>query len=300
MPTNEERTFDQATIQTSDIPKEVIEQVKAIQKQIPKEYLIDSEDSEGWVENGLQLLHHITILFGIAEDETTLDKVKNIYKKCSPMKISFDKLDYFENKDEGYKVLVIRCESPELAELNKELSDNIENEHHKGEYKPHLTIAYMSKELEELPKLEPMTWTISNVEISKSDNTQEEISFEKKANKVNWVIKVSDIGKKQTLLETKRNLDLIIKYIQSKKIDEVISHFTDWLYLDSSNIYAFRYDNDTKVMEVQFKDRNGEPGAIYEYENVPLEEAHALNDAASHGSYFYYHIRTEFPYARID
>lgn len=64
--------------------------------------------------------------------------------------------------------------------------------------------------------------------------------------------------------------------------------------VDSSNLYAIGYDEEIKVLEVEFNS-----GQVYEYYNVPKVIYSALMSAASHGQYFSQNIRTSYKYKRI-
>ena len=63
--------------------------------------------------------------------------------------------------------------------------------------------------------------------------------------------------------------------------------------LDSSNLDEVRYYPDDEMLYVQFKSN-----AVYRYHKVPRKVFIALLKADSHGSFFYYNIRTSFKYER--
>jgi len=171
------QVFDNASIQTSDIPKEAINKIKEIQKNIPKNILFTDYDDE-WIIDGLQDFHHITILYGIKDED--IDRAKEIAKNYTPIKIECDKISYFDNsEDEGCYVLKLDCKSKELENLHNELKENLENEH-RDNFHPHLTIAYLSEKLDTMPEIEPISFIIDEIEISKTDGTQEKIKLNKK------------------------------------------------------------------------------------------------------------------------
>ncbi len=62
----------------------------------------------------------------------------------------------------------------------------------------------------------------------------------------------------------------------------------------SSNIAAIGYNQETRTLEVEFRD-----GAVYEYYDVPPNEHAALMNAASHGKYLHTCIRDRYRYRRI-
>jgi len=62
----------------------------------------------------------------------------------------------------------------------------------------------------------------------------------------------------------------------------------------SSNLKSVGYDPKTRVLEIEFLN-----GAVYQYDNVPLEVYKGLMKASSHGKYFHAHIRDRYPYRRV-
>jgi 2'-5' RNA ligase len=168
------RKFDKATIQTDDIPPDVEAVVRDLQKTIDKDILYKGEDEEGWIEGGLQQLLHITVLYGI--DTKDLDKIEEELDKAEEMPIKLNKLEYFDSSPE-YTVAVIRCNSTSLTALSDKLRDLVPNEQHDGEYKPHITVAYLKKgeklANEDIPKIE---WAISNIQVSKPDGEVEDLT----------------------------------------------------------------------------------------------------------------------------
>ncbi len=61
----------------------------------------------------------------------------------------------------------------------------------------------------------------------------------------------------------------------------------------SSYLASVGYDYDDNVMEVEFTD-----GAIYQYKCADSEVRDIL-DADSRGQWFYYNVRTSFPFRKI-
>jgi hypothetical protein len=65
-------------------------------------------------------------------------------------------------------------------------------------------------------------------------------------------------------------------------------------YLQSSNLLAVRYQPYTGVLEVAFHD-----GHVYQYFKVPAKLYSELMHASSHGSFFNYNIRRQFPFRKV-
>lgn len=64
--------------------------------------------------------------------------------------------------------------------------------------------------------------------------------------------------------------------------------------VSSSNLAAVGYAEDTKRLQVQFKN-----GLNYEYSGVPKRTYEELLSADSIGSYFAQNIRNDFPYKKL-
>jgi 2'-5' RNA ligase len=154
-------TFEKASLQTSNIPKELLDVIRDIQKSIPEDKLYTGEDDE-WVKNGLQKKIHLTILFGVKDNDANV--AKEIFGKYTNTAIETKKLRYFDNDD--CTVAVVECKSKELQKLHKELVDNIEIEETHDNYIPHITIAYLKKGERIDAEIPDIKWDINNFEIS--------------------------------------------------------------------------------------------------------------------------------------
>ncbi len=88
--------------------------------------------------------------------------------------------------------------------------------------------------------------------------------------------------------------DLISQWMGTSTAEEIADIESKLLPVESSNLAAVGYNLDTNELEVAFLD-----GSVYRYFEVPLEEANALMDAPSHGTYFYWNIRLNYAYERI-
>ena len=64
--------------------------------------------------------------------------------------------------------------------------------------------------------------------------------------------------------------------------------------VSSSNIRSVGYETTTQTLEIEFHG-----GRIYRYSGVAYEVYQSLMSAASIGSYFYAHIRDQYPYTRV-
>lgn len=167
--------YDHGTVQTSDISETVIDAIKDIQKNIDKDKLYDGEDEPGWVENGIQKLFHITVLFGV--NDNIEDEVKKVFDKYRPVHIETTNIKYFSS-DPNYDVAVVRCKSEELTKIHDELKNSLENKETYPNYKPHITIAYLKKgeRLDDVEQISNISWEVDSLDISTSDGNLEKIS----------------------------------------------------------------------------------------------------------------------------
>lgn len=163
-----EQIFDNASIQTSDLSKELITQIRNMQSSIPSDILYDGED-DIFVENGIQLQLHATLLYGV-DNETD---ISSIISKYPDIKIKATDIDYFDS--ENYTVAIVKHESPELTKLHDELKANIENKDSYDTYTPHTTIAYLNKGERIAIDFKPVEWAITEFEIVKTDGSVEVI-----------------------------------------------------------------------------------------------------------------------------
>ena len=68
----------------------------------------------------------------------------------------------------------------------------------------------------------------------------------------------------------------------------------DWIKVVSSNISRFRYDPDTKVLEIEFHG-----SGLYQFFDVPIQLFEGLMNANSHGKYFNQNIKAHYRYERL-
>jgi hypothetical protein len=172
--------FDQQTLQTSDVPEELIAQIKAIQEDIYPDSLNDVQDEEGWIKDGLQQKFHITILYGVEDKDKK--KITEIVKNFaeSGLHCKTGDIEYFDNeKDEGdkYTCAVLRIESDGLDKLHKTLKRQVPNDDKYPEYKPHIAIAYLGfKDRLLNAKIEPIEWVIKDIEMTTRKGKLKKIS----------------------------------------------------------------------------------------------------------------------------
>ena len=174
----EKKVFENGLIQTSSIPKELENIVRYIQMHIPGEKLTGYADERGWVEDGIQSLLHITILFGVQENVG--NEVAEIYGKYKPIEIRTGDIKYFDVPERDYSVAYLEIESEKLRKFHNELKDNIENKHYDeyGKFEPHITIAYLklNERIEKVP-FKGIKWQIEDIELVNTKGQMEKIAL---------------------------------------------------------------------------------------------------------------------------
>lgn len=170
--------FNSGTIQTGDVPEEVQTIIGDIQKSIPKEKLYYDRDIEGQIEDGLMLWHHITLLWGIEDNEEVKDKVRAIFEKYKGLEITLSDIGYWDDKKKDYTIVYWTVVSGDLNTLHEELKREIPNKDTQ-EFRPHITIAYLKlgERLPEVSREEVKipTWNVDVLEISTPNGEIERI-----------------------------------------------------------------------------------------------------------------------------
>lgn len=126
---SKKRSYSCLMLDCKDLGKDI----KAIQSEIDKEDLYDEDGS------GLEKEFHITILYGIHEQNP--DAVKEEIE-FEPMEYELTGLSLFETDD--YDVLKCTVKSKDLRKWNKECTQTLDFTNNYPEYKPHLTVAYLN------------------------------------------------------------------------------------------------------------------------------------------------------------
>lgn len=111
---------------------ELKSELTAIQKEIDHE---DLYDEEGY---GLEKEPHITVLYGIHEQDSK--RVKDRLG-LNPIEYEITGLSLFKNDD--YDVLKCSVKSDDLKKLNKHCCDKLDFTNDYPTYTPHMTVAYL-------------------------------------------------------------------------------------------------------------------------------------------------------------
>ena len=94
------------------------------------------------------------------------------------------------------------------------------------------------------------------------------------------------------------------QYVQAKSRYGNSRAATDKLVkVKSSNIWAYALDvtlgENSGTLYVQFKNKNGGAGDIYQYFNFPIKMWHKFISAPSKGHYFWKTVRNKFRYRKL-
>ncbi len=106
---------------------------------IPEGDLYINEDAG---MDGYEDTPHVTIKYGLHDSDPK--KLKDLIDGYGPITIQLGLVEKFDTNPD-FDVLKITVESPQLRELNKYISDNMEHTDTFDEYKPHATLAYIKK-----------------------------------------------------------------------------------------------------------------------------------------------------------
>lgn len=122
--------------------------------------------------------YHITIAFfgddwPVSEAAKTLETTFETLKKFKPFKVKSSKIGCFPKGGNGVPILA-KIESDELHKLNNTLKEAYDEEGiefskvHK-EFKPHITLSYSDKEIDE-EKIEPIEFMVHEIVLWCGDN----------------------------------------------------------------------------------------------------------------------------------
>jgi DNA ligase D-like protein (predicted 3'-phosphoesterase) len=117
-------------------PKELVDKVLALHKDIDPE---DVYDDEG--DKGLETEPHVTILYGFNSDDDR--RVWRQVGNLQSLTAELGETSLFENPN--YDVLKLDVTGPGLQNLHDKVKDDIWTTETHKDYKPHMTIAYLKK-----------------------------------------------------------------------------------------------------------------------------------------------------------
>lgn len=151
--------------------------IKDIQEKITDDELY-TEDNEDY---GIEHETHVTLV-PCLENDVDLDELKKMLEPLSKYKLMLNNISTFENE----KFDVLKCDASSfiLSDTNKKITDKFPTHSDYKEYNPHVTIAYLKKDmadkykkdmLEPLVVLKPKRFHFSWVD---SDGNEKDTYFE--------------------------------------------------------------------------------------------------------------------------
>ena len=156
-----------------DCPDELHRHIlKELVPQIPEELLVKDKEETTF---GIESESHCTLLFGVEDNKETTAAIKKYFTKPITIK-SLSKIDYFDNEETAAYIPV---ESEDLTKLHQALRKELPNKQKAGDYKPHVTIAYLKKgERLTIKDIKPFEWQVSKVKVSKPNGSTEDVYVE--------------------------------------------------------------------------------------------------------------------------
>ncbi len=107
--------------------------MRSVGRRIPVSHLAD---------DGRENDPHVTVKYGLHTADP--EEVKRALIGHAPVKLKFGKTSLFPpNKEDGFEVVKVDIESPDLHALNKKITKSLTNTDTHPEYHPHATIAYV-------------------------------------------------------------------------------------------------------------------------------------------------------------
>jgi ADP-ribose pyrophosphatase YjhB (NUDIX family)/2'-5' RNA ligase len=182
-------------LMVTDVPKELKNEIKNIQKKIPEDLLIaqgDGTENGNSTSTGIEKLHHITVLYGLTvDDKAEIKKIYNETKKNFKLKNSKE-ISYFDSdKETVAKIEIIVPEA--LKNFRKNIFSNIENQDNYSDWKPHMTIAYL-KPGTRLPfDIEQIEWSIKELAFSDHNEAISKVAMFKPTEELEQFIQIEFI-----------------------------------------------------------------------------------------------------------
>lgn len=111
-------------------------------REIPDEDLYTDEDGN----LGRELQAHVTIMYGLLTDDAK--SVRRSFNHTKPFKAKLGKVRHFQPPERDFDVVTVEVVSDDLTAANKMIEDKFDcadDLPSSGEYKPHVTIAYVKR-----------------------------------------------------------------------------------------------------------------------------------------------------------
>lgn len=162
-----------------NLPQDLAEKVKSWGRKFvsEKDLYVDKEDNI----SGFDDSPHITVKYGI--HTSNVEEVKKTLSHQGPIRFKLGKISKFTTNPK-FDVLKIEVDSPDLHDLNKQISNGVECTDTHPTYNPHVTIAYIKKgtgPTESLDYFQGMPGEVGSIEFSPKDGDKQVLVMEKTA-----------------------------------------------------------------------------------------------------------------------
>lgn len=169
-------------VMITDLPDDFKSEIKSIQKKIPEELLVPQgtgTEEGNSTADGIETLHHITVLYGLqSDDKELIQKLFDTTKKKFKLKNKTE-ITYFDKEE--YTVAKVEIVVPEaLKNFRSKLFTDISNQDQYSSWKPHCTIAYLKPGTRIPFELKEVEWPISELVFSDQDENLSKIAQPKK------------------------------------------------------------------------------------------------------------------------
>lgn len=111
------------------------------------DHIIDENDI--WNDDsgkfGKETEPHTTILYGLHDDEISLDDIKKFLPPIEDIEISVNGLSHFDVEHKDYDVVKLDLDSQILHEINGDMREKLPYTNNFPDYNPHMTLCYVKK-----------------------------------------------------------------------------------------------------------------------------------------------------------
>jgi 2'-5' RNA ligase len=132
----QELKYDYGSCQL-DLPDSIASRVRGLAAKIPDKDL---------AEEGREPDPHVTVKFGL---KRTPKNLPDLLRNENPIRVVLGRTDCFSSYESGaeHDVVILRVVSTDLSRLNRLVAGNEDTVETHGQYKPHVTLAYVKKGL---------------------------------------------------------------------------------------------------------------------------------------------------------
>ncbi len=210
---------------------------------------------------GLEDEPHVTVLYGVHDNEVDFEDIKNaVDKKMSePIRAKVKGVSIFENKD--YDVVKLEIESDQLNELNSMIRENFPYTNNFPDYNPHMTIAYVKPGMGKK--------YVSNFKDPFEIQSNEMFYSSPSGDKVNWMPN-NDSFNRQISFNKHNGVENTLSVMSNEISTERVNYIKDFIQFVCDNVYM---ENPIHVFLRNGRDEYIRTTASY----VPSENTNHIN-----------------------